>query len=176
MSLIRPEAAQIFARWHEAIIGAAVLCLGLYWGLFTGGGLLHWIGYAVAICGVILLVTGLQRGRFRVGGGGQGVVSLVEGRVTYFGPTGGGAIDLNDLSQLSIIRSANPPHWCLEQTGLPPLTIPLDAEGADLLFDAFAHLPDLQTERMLRQMQSPGDHATVIWRKPSVRTSTIRLH
>ena len=50
--MIRPEAAATLARFRDALIGGAVLALGLYWALFTGGGLLHWLGWGVADQGV----------------------------------------------------------------------------------------------------------------------------
>ncbi len=49
--------------------------------------------------------------------------------------------------------------------------MPLAAEGADALFDAFATLPGIRTERMLAEMRRGGDHPVVIWQAP-----TARLH
>ena len=48
--MIRPGARAALSQWREALIGLAVLALGVYWGFFTGGGLLHWIG-GQARCG-----------------------------------------------------------------------------------------------------------------------------
>ena len=64
-----------------------------------------------------------------------------------------------------------PPHWLISQPGQPDLAIPLSARGADDLFDAFATLPGIRTERMLALMRRPGDHPVVIWQK-----HTARLH
>ncbi|MCH2094649.1 MAG: hypothetical protein MK160_05965 [Rhodobacteraceae bacterium] len=175
MSLIRPEAAAFIARWNEALIGGAVTALGLYWGFFSGG-LLQYIGYIVAACGAALIVTGLQRGRFRQGGGGPGVVQVNEGRVVYFGPLNGGLIDLADLQSLSLDATARPPHWELLQPGIEPLQIPITAKGADALFDAFATLPGIRTEWMLQQMQSATVHRVVIWRKGPTAPRSNRLH
>ena len=44
----------------------------------------------------------------------------------------------------------------LVQPGQPPLQIPLTATGAEALFDAFATLPGIRTERMLREMRATG--------------------
>lgn len=176
MSFVRPEARARLMQWREAIIGGGVLLLGLYWGLFTGGGLLHWIGYAVAIIGALLVAAGIQRARFRLGSGGPGIVQVVEGRISYFGPLTGGVADLGALSQLSLDPTASPAHWLLYQPGQPPLAIPLTAEGADTLFDAFATLPGLQTERMLARMRDGGQDPVVIWTDPDSRHRHLRLH
>ncbi len=174
--MIRPEAAQALSRWRDVMIGAAVLLLGVYWAFFTGGGLLHWIGYLVMALGVVIGFAGFQRARFSAGTGGPGVVSIVEGRISYFGPLTGGIVDLEALGTLTLDPRAKPPHWLLAQPGQPPLAIPLTAEGADALFDAFASLPGIRTEHMLRQMQAGGDAPIVIWRATTVRETQARLH
>ncbi|WP_417720418.1 hypothetical protein [Salipiger sp.] len=176
MSLIRPKARAALWQWREALTGLGVLALGLYWGLFTGGGLLHWIGYAVAVLGVLLVIAGLQRGRFRLGDGGPGVVQIVEGRIAYFGPLTGGTADLDSLSRLVLDPGARPPHWMLHRPGEPPLAIPLTAEGADALFDAFATLPGLRTERMLAEMRRDGTAPVTIWEAAPRKSAHLRLH
>ncbi|PIL20334.1 hypothetical protein P775_10315 [Puniceibacterium antarcticum] len=174
--MIRPGAQKELRRWRDAIAGAGVLALGLYWAFLTGGGLLHWIGYVVCLCGLALLVAGIQRARFRQGEGGPGVVEINERRIGYFGPLTGGIVDLDDLDALSIDRGEKPPHWVLVQKGQPPLHIPLTAQGAESLFDSFATLPGIRTEHMLREMREPKRDIVVIWRS-AARVNTIRrLH
>lgn len=174
--MIRAEAAAQLSRFREALIGVAVTLLGGYWAFFTGGGLLHWIGYAVLALGIALCVTGLQRGRFRRGQDGPGLVQIVEGRIAYFGPLGGGVADVQALSRLVLDPTGKPAHWVLHRPAEPPLAIPLTAQGADALFDAFATLPGLNTETMLRQMQAGTTGPVTIWQSENVRESTIRLH
>ncbi|WGW04016.1 hypothetical protein [Tropicibacter oceani] len=174
--MIRPEAAATLGRFREALTGAGVLLLGLYWAFFTGGGLLHWIGYGVMTLGIVLIVTGLQRARFRRGDGGPGIVQVIEGRITYFGPLSGGVADIDALSALTLDPTARPAHWRLDQPGLPPLHIPVNAEGSEALFDAFAHLPGIRTEFMLRELERKGAHPVVIWRAASAQPITRRLH
>ncbi|MGP6086997.1 hypothetical protein [Antarctobacter jejuensis] len=174
--MIRPEAMKTIRQWQEALIGLAVMALGVYWGFFTGGGLLHWIGYLVLAIGIALVFTGIQRGRFRQGDGGPGVVQIVERRISYFGPLSGGIIDLEALTALTLDPTSEPPVWLLHAPGQEALAIPLTAKGADQLFDAFANLPGIRTEHMLRQMQEGAAHRVVIWRAPSVRDTTRRLH
>ncbi len=174
--MIRPAAQKVLKRWRDALLGGAVLALGLYWAFLTGGGLLHWIGYAVALGGAAFLVAGIQRARFRQGEGGPGVVEINERRVGYFGPLTGGIVDLDDLDALSLDRGEKPPHWVLVQKGQPPLHIPLTATGSEALFDAFATLPGIRTEQMLREMREPGHDIVVIWRSVARVNSIRRLH
>ena len=174
--MIRPEARAQIARWRDALIGACVLLLGLYWAFFTGGGLLHWIGYAVALVGIALTYMGVQRGRFSAGQGGPGIVTVVEGRIGYFGPHGGGIADVGAMTRLILDPRSDPPHWILHRPGEPPLAIPLTAEGADGLFDAFATLPGLNTEAMLSRMHAGGDAPVTVWQRRPVQESTRRLH
>ena len=176
MSLIRPEAQAALWRWRECLTGAGVLALGLYWAWFTGGGLLHWIGYVVALAGLALIAAGVQRGRFRMGGGGPGVVRVVEGQISYFGPLTGGAVALTEITALRLDPRGKPAHWVIDQTGQPPLHIPLNAEGADALFDAFAALPGLDTAALVSKMRGPGDLPVQIWRRPGAQKDVRRLH
>ncbi len=170
MSFVRPEAMQSLTRWREVLIGGAVLVLGAWWVLGTGG-LLHWIGYAVAAVGLALIAAGIQRARFRGARGGAGVVQVDEGQIAYFGPLTGGAVARSEMTALLIDPTGKPAHWVLRQPGQPDLHIPVNAEGAEALFDAFAALPGLRTEYMLSQMSASGDQAVVIWQK-----RTVMLH
>lgn len=176
MGLIRPQAREALWKWREAMAGSVVLLLGLYWSFVPTGWLLHWIGYLIAATGALLTLAGLQRGRFRLGGGGPGIVQVIEGRVTYFGPLTGGAADLEDLDRLVLDPTGKPPHWLLHRPGDPPLAIPLTAEGADALFDAFATLPGLQTERMLAEMRRGGNAPVTVWEAKPRKTAHLRLH
>lgn len=170
MSFVRPEAMQGLARWREVLIGGVILALGLWWVLGVGG-LLHWIGYAVAAAGLALIAAGIQRARFRGAKGGAGVVQVDEGQIAYFGPLTGGAVARSELTAILIDPSGHPAHWVLRQPDQPDLHIPVNAEGADALFDAFAALPGLRTEYMLAQMKTQGGQPTVIWQK-----RTVMLH
>ena len=173
--MIRPEAAAALVRWRGALIGAGVLALGLWWGVFTGGGLLQWVGYAVILIGVALIFSGVQKARFRTGQDSPGIVRVVEGRIEYFGPLSGGIVALDDLERLTLDPTASPQQWLLHRPGEPPIAIPLGAAGADALFDAFVTLPGLRTEHMLRQMREARGPVT-IWQHPAVQERTPRLH
>lgn len=175
MSFIRPEARAALARWREALAGAAVAALGLYWALGVGG-LLGWIGWLLLPAGAGIAVIGVQRARFRRAGQGPGVVLVDEGEITYMGPLSGGSVSVSDLERLVLDPSARPAHWALEQPGQPVLHIPVNAEGATDLFDVFAALPGLRTERMLAELNRGGAHPVVIWERRPTRPEHLRLN
>ncbi|MFD3189851.1 hypothetical protein ACFMPD_06190 [Sedimentitalea sp. HM32M-2] len=176
MSFVRPQARAAIWRWREVLGGAATLLLGLWW-LAGPGGLLGWVGGALALAGGALCVVGLQRARFRAGGGGPGVVQVDEGQITYFGPLDGGAVAVEDLERLTLDASGKPAHWRLHCPGRAALSIPVNAEGAEALFDVFSTLPGLRTERMLAQMRTRSDRPVLIWRRaPQKVALDHRLH
>ncbi|WP_270727034.1 hypothetical protein [Shimia sp. Alg240-R146] len=169
MSFIRPEARVAIVKWREVLVGLVVLLLGLWWA--SGGGILRWIGFAVLIAGIALIVSGIQRARFRRGTGGPGVVQVVEGEVAYFGPLNGGSVAVRALSRLVLDGRSNPAVWALYQPGRPQLHIPVNAEGGEALFDAFASLPGLKTEQMLARLQDVKAEPVLIWAKDDRRLS-----
>ncbi|SFL11950.1 hypothetical protein [Shimia haliotis] len=169
MSFIRPEARVALMKWREVLIGFGVLCVGFWWA--SGGGILRWIGYAVLIAGAVLIVSGIQRARFRRGAGGPGVVQVDEGEVAYFGPLNGGSVAVRALSRLVLDGRSSPAVWALYQPGRQPLHIPVNAEGGETLFDAFASLPGLKTEQMLAKLNEQKPEPVLIWAKDDRRLS-----
>ncbi|MEP2028546.1 MAG: hypothetical protein ABJI96_07545 [Paracoccaceae bacterium] len=175
MSLIRPDARRALWRLREVLVGTGLICLGLYWA-FGLNGILSLVGYAVLIIGIGLLALGVQRARFRTSADGPGVVQVDEGQITYFGPLSGGVVALADLERLTLDQTSSPPHWVLDQSGQQSVYVPLNATGADTLFDAYATLPGLQTERMLGELHRSPPRAVVIWERRPLRPATARLH
>ncbi|MFD1340909.1 hypothetical protein [Litorisediminicola beolgyonensis] len=176
MSFVRPEARATLRRWAEAGIGLGVMALGLWLALGTGG-ILGWIGWAVALAGAAMSIAGVQRARFRRGSDGPGIVDVTEARISYFGPLTGGVAALDDLGALALDRNGRPAHWILQRSGEPDLFIPVSAEGADRLFDAFARLPGLRTERLLRALEDDRPGRVELWRRPGhAPVTAIGLH
>ena len=175
MSFIRPEAQAQMWRFRELLAAAATFLLGVYWVLGPKG-LLGWIGWLLIVAGVALAVLGLRRLRFGQTGRGPGVVQVDEGQIAYFGPLTGGAVALSELTRLSLDRAARPAHWVLDQPGSDPLHIPVNAAGADVLFDAFAALPGLRTGRMLTELNSISRTSVVLWQKSPPQPVHMRLH
>jgi hypothetical protein len=165
MSFIRPEIAQKLNRWREALAGAGSAALGIVW-ITTESGALAIIGTVLTIGGALLIFAGIQRARFRQGSGGPGLVQLDEGQLTYFGPFEGGSIPVETLTMLELDPSQEPAaHWILSHSVGETLNIPVNAEGAEALFDVFAALPGIDTKNMLDRLQDQPDEKIVIWQK-----------
>ena len=176
MSFFRAEVSDQLWRWRETIIGGALLVLGL-WLVIGPGYLLAVPGYAALAAGVALIWLGVQRARFRDTDDGTGAVQVDEGQITYFGPLTGGTVALRELQRLSLDRQMFPAHWRLEpRDESAPLLIPVNAAGSEALFDAFAALPGLRTERMLFELRKTRRDAVVIWERAPLRPAHALLH
>jgi len=174
MSFIRPEARAAMWRVREILAGNGLAAIGIW--LALGHGLTVWLGYAAVIIAIGLIVVGIQRARFRTGGGGPGVVGIDEGQIAYFGPLSGGVVAVADLERLTLDPTGQPAHWLLESSMQAPLQIPVNAEGSEKLFDAFSALPGIRTERMLAELRGRATYPVVIWEKSSARPANLRLH
>lgn len=175
MSFIRPEARAQIWRLRELLAAAAILLLGVYWVLGPGG-LLGWLGWTLIVAGGFLAIIGIRRLQFRQAGRGPGVVQVDEGQIAYFGPLTGGAVAMSELNRLILDPTSRPAIWILEQPGNAPLHIPVNADGAEALFDAFAALPGLKTTRLLAHLNGSSPMPTVVWEKSSQRPEQLRLH
>lgn len=164
MAFIRQDVKQAIARFRDAIAGVAVALLGVYWAL-NSFGFMSILGTSMALAGALLIFAGIQRGRFRNGDGGPGVVNVDEGQVTYFGPIHGGSVVVADLEQVELRRlGRQTSEWILYDPATEPLHIPTNAEGAEALFDVFATLEGMHTENMLKSLKRPDRKPVVIWR------------
>lgn len=173
--MIRPEAKAQLLKWREALVGLAALGLGLWW--FAGPGqLLTLPAMALMIAGAALIWIGVQRARFREAGLGPGSVSVDEGQIVYFGPLTGGAVALRELSSVTFDPTLHPAHWRLSQPSQPELLIPVNAAGADKLFDAFATLPGLKMEHVLQVKRDASKHPIVIWQAASANSARPAVH
>ncbi|GFE50730.1 hypothetical protein So717_24830 [Roseobacter cerasinus] len=175
MTFLRPEAKAQLVRWREVLAGGAMVVLGLWW-LLGPGRLLVLPALALLAGGAALVWVGVQRARFRSAGQGPGAVRVDEGQITYFGPLTGGSVALREMTELVLDKTFYPAHWRLTQPGQPDLLIPVNAEGAEALFDAFATLSGLRTERMLNALQGADAHAIVIWQRAGEAAAPLRLH
>ena len=73
-----------------------------------------------------------------------------------------GMLSLDELSSLSLVVTRAGRHWRLRQ-GPEQLDIPVDAVGADALFDAFARLPGLNSARLLTALESLEPGEITLW-------------
>ena len=160
---LRPEVRAFFWRWREVLLAGVVLLLGIWWEL-TGIGINKWLGYIFCLIGIGWGVAGVQRARFAQDGDGPGVVQIRERRLAYFGPLDGGMMDVADLSRLEIDPTSHPdPSWILTSIEGQVLAIPINAKGAEDLFDVFASLPDIKTNTVLDVLSHTPDARVTVW-------------
>lgn len=159
---LRPQARAVLWRLREVAVALAVAGAGLWWGL-SAFGFVRWLGWALVALALGLMLAALQRLRFGQRSGGPGIVQVVERRLAYFGPLTGGVIDLDDLRQLALDGSGVPVHWLLSGADGQVVAVPINATGADALFDAFAALPGLSAERLIAAVQSPPAGRLILW-------------
>ena len=165
---MRPEAREALWRWREVLYAGAVALFGLWWA-WGGIGIVKWIGFIILGLAAILALAGIQRGRFRQSGKGPGVVQVAERRLAYFGPLEGGAMDIADLTRLELDPSSYPaPSWRLTGIGGQSLMIPVNATGADALFDLFGSLDGINTEDMLDVLSQKPDQVVEVWARTRV--------
>ncbi|WP_323784792.1 hypothetical protein [Thalassovita sp.] len=163
MSFLRPEAATQLRRWREALVALALSLLGLYWAL-TSFGLLQWLGYFITALGALWVFLAVRRARFRVGMGGAGIVEVDEGRISYFGPLVGGSLAVPGLVAVRLIRRDDGGlAWFLLAQDTTPLNIPVNADGAEALYDVFATLPGLNMQALLKALKHPPSEDVLIW-------------
>lgn len=162
--MIRPELQEALVKWREVLIGLAIAVFGAWWSV-TANGLVAFLGYAAVALGVVLMIGAWQRLRFQAEGQGPGVVKIVERRLAYFGPLEGGTMEMDDLIKLEVDGLSYPTHWVLTSALGQVLRFPVNAEGADALFDLFESLPGIQTEAMLSVLNRTPDQRVVIWER-----------
>jgi hypothetical protein len=61
-------------------------------------------GWVLAAVGVAAMIPAIRRARFQASGEAPGVVQVDERRILYMGPTHGGAVAVDELTQLSLRR------------------------------------------------------------------------
>lgn len=170
--LIRPQARAALLRWREVLIALALFALGLWWAL-TRFGLLSWIGWALALGALALGWSAYQRLRFGAQGEAPGVVQVVEAEIRYFAPlvggTGaamstGGVVAIDAISRLGLSRDRQ--LWLIGASDGGAFEIPRAAQGADALFDAYAALPGIDMQHLLRALEQPANpEAEILWQR-----------
>ncbi|ABD56827.1 hypothetical protein [Jannaschia sp. CCS1] len=159
----RPEAKAALVRWREVLVAAIIIAVGVWIAAKPAGMIVTGFGYVLIGLGAVAMVPAVRRARFITGGQGPGVVQIDEGRILFMGPETGGAMALDDLSILSVRRTRDGKSaWVLADT-TQLLVIPVDASGADALFDAFAALPGLHVDKLIAAVQSRTQGSTRLW-------------
>ncbi len=158
-------------RWREVIVALVVVAVMAWWAA-SSFGVVRWVAMAVTAIAVVFAFAAVQRARFGRLEGGVGAVEYDEGVVSYLTPMTGGQIEIAAMTSVMLLPALRgPAHWQLDAPGQAPLLIPLDAFGAEKLFDVFVTLDGIETEKMLRQIKAAPQTPVVIWRK-----RTVALH
>ncbi len=152
MTLIRPEVTDLIWRAREVIWGGMVVVLGL-WLISLGGYLLIPVGLIIGGVGLVLATTAFRRMRFAQGVHAPGIVELDEAQIGYLAPELGGFLSLEELVELRILSLRGRRLWRLKQADGQALLIPVDAKGADRLYDAFAGLPGMDTAALVAALE-----------------------
>lgn len=172
MSLIRPELLAILRPFREAMAAGVLALLGL-WLVWLGGWLLMPLGALVLALALGWGIAALRRARFARTIDAPGVVELDEGEIGYLGPTFGGYVALAELSELRLIDLHGKRHWRLKQADGQVLLVPVAAQGAEVLFDAFALLPGADMARIVAALDGPMT-LQPLWTRPPVAALRIR--
>lgn len=173
MPLIRPELRAHLNRWSEVLVGIGVILFGL-WALQANDPFFQVLAGLIVVAGVGFAFLGWRRLRFRREGLAPGIVQLVEGQVSYFGPEEGGFIPLQDVVELHLAGHGD--TWVLISADGARLEIPVAAQGAENLFDAFATLPGLRMQPLLDALDDPSpQEARALWLHPSRRGRYLRV-
>lgn len=146
--MIRPELQQGLIRHRELIAALAVAALGL-WTAWQGGYLLVPLGLIVAGLGIGWAILSARRLRFQQEGDAPGILRVTEAQIAYMGPRTGGFIGLPDLTEIRLLTLRGRRIWRLKQADGQLLHIPVEAAGAEALFDAFASLPGMDTATLV---------------------------
>lgn len=162
MTLLRPELARMLSIHREALIGAGLALLGI-WIASYGGYLLTPLGLALGALGAGWAVLSWRRVRFHQEGDAPGIVHVTEAQIAYFGTRVGGFVGLPDLAEVRLLTLRGRRIWKLRQGDGATLHIPVEALGAEALFDAFAALPGMDTAALVTALSSgvPSDSRVV---------------
>lgn len=167
--MIRPEIWAMVERGQEVILATLFALFGL-WLMILGGYILTPIGGAIVALAAAMAVLALRRLRFSKPAGAIGVVEVDEAQIGYFGPTEGGFISLQDMTELRLLRVGGSDMWRLKQSDGQSLLIPVSAAGADRLFDAFAALPNMNSADLAQPLA--GSDMRMIWRRAPITDHT----
>ena len=171
MTLIRPEVTDMIWRAREVIWGSLVVGAGL-WLITLGGYALIPLGIAVGGIGLVLATTAFRRMRFAQDVTAPGLVELDEAQVGYLGPEIGGFLSLGELVELRILTLRGRRVWRLKQADGQALLIPVDAKGAERLFDAFATLPGMDSGVLVAALQGQTAASSTL---PTTAAAEMRL-
>jgi hypothetical protein len=166
--MIRAEPIAWLRKWSEVLASLALSTFGL-WALQSHDRFIQILAAGIIAAGVGLALVAWRRLRFQRETAAPGLVQVVEGQISYFGPETGGFVGIGSIVELHLVETAT--TWRLV-TPEEDLFIPVAAQGADALFDAFAQLPGLRIADVLTALDHP-QAARVLWLHPSRRKTRL---
>jgi hypothetical protein len=155
MSLIRPEITEKVLEGREVIAATSLGAFGL-WLIWLGGYVLTPIGFLFIAGAAVWALTALRRLRFAQGVHAPGVVEVDEGQIGYLGPSFGGYVAIPELTELRLVTMYGRRMWRLKQADGQAVLVPVDAAGAERLFDAFASLPGMDMAALMAAIDAPA--------------------
>lgn len=179
--MIREGARAALWQWREVIAAGLVVAFGL-WAASGGGYVLVPFGLLVAALGAGLAVQAWRRMRFAQGADAPGIVEVDEGQISYMGPQLGGFVSVPELVELRLVTLRGRRLWRLKQADGQALLVPVDAAGAEALYDVFAALPGMDMPGLLAALSPEGtghgravvlgEAMQVLWRRTGKGVST----
>jgi len=150
MSLIRPDllAAARFGGWTA----------------WQGGQFTAALVAVTPQTGAGWALTTWRRLRFQQEGEAPGIVRVTEAQIAYFGPRVGGFVGLPELTEIRLLTLRGRRIWKLKQADGQLLHIPVESDGAEALFDAFAALPGIDMAALVAALGSdapPSDSKVI---------------
>ncbi|MEM9060363.1 MAG: hypothetical protein AAGD13_07850 [Pseudomonadota bacterium] len=174
MSFIRPEAARFLRIWAEPAlyVAGALLCGVKGIGLLANGAWVGGILTAIGLFCIFAFYGAVTRAAYatRTQTRGPGVVSVVEGRITFMGPLGGAVIARDALLSVDIVSGEPGPdgndlHWVLTDESYQRAAIPASATDADKLLDVLGVLPGFDHEAMVEAMKADHPGRFPVWQR-----------
>ena len=180
--MIRDGAREALWRGREVIAAAFVVGFGL-WVASHGGWVLIPFGGLIAAFGAGLGVQAWRRLLFAQGADAPGIVEVDEGQISYMGPQLGGFVNVPELVEVRLVTLRGRRLWRLKQADGQALLVPVDAAGAEGLFDVFATLPGMDMAAVLAALAPEGrgdgtslvtgEAMLVLWRRAGRGVSTV---
>ncbi len=171
--ILRPTLVARLKPYREVIGAGVVAALGL-WVAAQGGVILVPLGLVIAALGATLALNAWRRARFAQGTSAPGIVELDEGQIGYLAPDLGGYLSLNELVEIRLLTIRGKRMWRLKQSDGQAMLIPVDAAGAERLFDAFVNLAGMDSAALIAALGAPPaenlSEARVVWRRPPAVT------
>lgn len=174
MSFFRPEAVKALKQWGVpaglGVVGVALIWRG--WQVFADGAWTGAVLIGIGLFACLALFGAVERAitGWRGRRGGPGMVVIEEGRISYFGPVGGGIMALDALIAVDIVTTDQGPlvddlFWVLSDEFGKMVSIPGGARDAGQLLDALGALRGFDHLAVITAMGSTDNARFEIWRR-----------